>query len=82
MKIDYPINGTDVNLYITGEVVGQSREEHDLFLHEIIAKLNNTEVFRYEGGDEHGLLKYTDISEDIIQMSESLLVEEKFRSHE
>lgn len=78
IKIDYPINGTDLSLFIDGDVVGASREDHDLFLHGVIAKLGTKEVFRYDG-DEHGLLKETEISEEIRQIAETLLVEEKFR---
>lgn len=81
IKIDYPINGTDLSLFIDGEIIGKTREDHDLFLYGIIAKLGNKEVFRYDGGDEYGLLRETEISEEIRQIAETLLVEEKF-SHE
>lgn len=78
IKIDYPVNGTDLSLFIDGEVIGKSREEHDLFLYGVIAKLGTKEVFRFDG-EEHGLLKETDMSDEIKQIAETLLVEEKFR---
>jgi hypothetical protein len=81
IKIEYPINGVDLDLFISGEVIGKSREDHDLFLYDVIARLGKSEVFRFDG-DEHGLLKETELSEEIRQISETLLVEEKFRKHE
>lgn len=75
-KIEYPVNGTDLTIFIYGSVIG-SREMHDIELWEVIAKLNNTEVFRYDG-DYHGLLAETDLGEEIMNIANNFLVEEKF----
>lgn len=77
IKFDYPINAVDLSIYVEGDIFGLSREQHDLELWEVIAKLNGVEVFRYDG-DEHGLLAGTDISEEIINTAKNILVEEKF----
>jgi len=77
IKIDYPVNGQDLSVYIVGDVVGLSREMHDLELWEVVARFKNVEVFRYDG-EQHGLLANTEIAEDIMQTAQNLLVEEKF----
>lgn len=77
IKFDYPVNGVDLSIYVEGDIVGTSREMHDLELWEVIAKLNGVEVFRYDGED-HGLLAETDLGEEIINTAKNILVEENF----
>lgn len=75
--INYPLNGCDLDLNIEGEVYGLSRDEFNLEIYLITANYGNIEVFRYDG-EEHGLLSKSSISEEILLVSETLIVEEKF----
>jgi len=77
IKIDYPVNGQDLSVYIEGDIVGLNRELHDLELWEVVARFKNVEVFRFDG-EQHGLISNTEIAEDIIQTAKNILVEEKF----
>lgn len=77
IRIDYPINGVDLSIYIEGDIVGLSRELHDLELWEVVAKFKGVEVYRYDG-EYHGLLAGTDLGEEIINTAKNILVEEKF----
>ncbi len=77
ITINYPVNGCDLDLRIEGEVHGLSRDEFNSEIHLITAKYGNVEVFRYDG-EEHGLLAESELSEEIMLLSETLLVEEKF----
>ena len=79
ITINYPVNGCDLNLSIDGEVHGLSRDEYNLEVLMITAKYGDVEVFRYDG-EEHGLLADSEMSEEIILASETLLVEEKFEN--
>jgi hypothetical protein len=75
--IEYPINGTPLEIFVHGDVVGVLHD-HEVYVHKIIAKLNKTEVFRYEDGEEKGLLMLTDMSEEIRNFISAYLVELKF----
>lgn len=77
MNIDYPINGTDLNISIQGKVFG-SLDDYEAGLEKVIARIGNTEVFRYDGECESGLLKYSELSEEIMNISTTILVEEQF----
>lgn len=77
ITINYPVNGCDLDLFIEGEVEGVSREDHDIELYHVKAKYNGVEVFRFDG-EEHGLLKESEISDDILCIAETMLVEYKF----
>jgi|LauGreDrversion4_2_1035121.scaffolds.fasta_scaffold2452677_2 hypothetical protein len=79
ITINYPVNGCDLNLSIDGEVHGLSRDEYNLEVFKITAKYGDVEVFSYDG-EEHGLLADSEMSEEIILVSETLLVEEKFEN--
>lgn len=77
ITINYPVNGCDLDLFIEGDVDGTSREDHDIELYHVRAKYNGVEVFRFDG-EEHGLLSDSDISDDILCIAETMLVEYKF----
>ena len=77
ITINYPVNGCDLDLFIEGVVDGTSREDHDLELYHVRAKYNGVEVFKFDG-EEHGLLKESEISDDILCIAETMLVEYKF----
>lgn len=77
ITINYPVNGCDLDLFIEGDVDGTSREDHDLELYHVKAKYKGVEVFRFDG-EEHGLLKDTMTSDDILTIAETMLVETKF----
>jgi hypothetical protein len=80
ITINYPVNGCDLDLYIEGDVDGSSREEHEIELYFVKAKYKGVEVFRYNG-EEYGLLKETMISDDILTIAESMLIEYKFSTN-
>lgn len=75
--IEYPINGTPLEIFVHGDVVGVL-EDHEVYVHKIIAKLGKSEVFRYEEGEEKGLLMMTDMSEEIRNFVSAYLVQLKF----
>lgn len=77
ISINYPVNGCDLDLFIEGDIDGTSREDHDIFLYRVIAKYKGVEVFKFDG-EEHGLLKETMTSDDILTISKSMLIEFKF----
>ena len=77
ITINYPVNGCDLDLYIEGDVDGTSREEYDLDLYYVKAKYKGVDVFKFDG-EEHGLLKDTMTSDDILTIAETMLVEYKF----
>jgi hypothetical protein len=77
ISINYPVNGCDLDLFIEGDIDGISREEHELDLYHVRAKYKGVEVFKFDG-EEHGLLKDTMTSDDILTISKSMLVEFKF----
>lgn len=77
ITINYPVNGCDLDLFIEGDVDGTSREDHDLELYHVKAKYNGVEVFKFDG-EQHGLLKESEISDDILCIAETMLVETKF----
>ena len=79
ITINYPVNGCDLDLDINGEVHGLSRDEFNLEIFLITAKYGDLEVLRYDG-EEHGLLADSEMSEEIMLLSESLLIEEKFEN--
>ena len=63
IKLDYPINGHDLSLHIV-------RSPSDLMC--VSAKLKRLEVFRYDG-NHHGLLSNTQIADEIIHISKTIL---------
>lgn len=69
LKLNYPVNGCDLDLFIEGQADGQFAE-----IHKLIAKYNSVEVFRYDE-DEAGLLAGTGLSSEIMNIAQSLLIE-------
>lgn len=69
LKLNYPLNGCDLDLFIDGQADGQFAE-----IHKLIAKYKNVEVFRFDE-DESGLLAGTRLASEIINIAQSLLIE-------
>jgi hypothetical protein len=69
LKLNYPVNGCDLDLFIDGQADGQFAE-----IHKLIAKFKNVEVFRFDE-DEAGLLAGTGLSSEIMNIAQSLLIE-------
>lgn len=78
IKLNYPINGCDLDLLVEGEVYGLTRDEYNYEIYNVIAKYNDMEVFRVDQDGESGLISRTDLADEIIMIAESLLVQEKF----
>jgi hypothetical protein len=67
IKIDYPINGEDVDIFVEGVSDGQHYE-----IYKLIAKLKSVEIFRMEE-EQSGLLAETELAEEIINIAKSIL---------
>lgn len=78
IEINYPVNGCDLDLLVEGEVYGLTRDEYNYEIYRIVANYKNIEVFRLDDEGERGLLCSTDLSDELVQVAESLLVTEKF----
>jgi len=70
LKLNYPVNGCDLDLFIDGQADGQFAE-----IHKLIAKYNSVEVFRYDEDENAGLLAGTELSSEIMNIAQSLLIE-------
>jgi asparagine synthetase A len=72
MTIDFPLNGHDLVLFFEGRPIDETETE----VFKVVANFKRTEVFRFDGEKETGLLAYTDMSEDIMNAVKTLLQEE------
>lgn len=70
IKMNYPINGYDVDLFIDGIADGEIVE-----FAKVIVKYHNAELFRFDG-IQKGILVNTEIADEIMNICTTILIDE------
>ena len=71
---DCVINGVLVELFVQGSV---SSDGEYTQLDKVVVRLKNAELFRFEHGEETGILMESDLGDSIIEQSFKLLQHEQ-----